>query len=298
MINNLLKVVGVESSSNGDNNSYAASSPADLPYAANVDDSNNNNLASTIGGIFSTIQETFQLDGKGVVSGAHLLVPGSGSGIGGSHSGGISVGAGIGFGRSSGGRSKNVSARGYYTDVTNERRRREAAAAVGVPQLLSGMGVGVGVGGSGGDTNVSQTNQQQQQRGKANNETIRPIIVTNGVYQGRKIVSDVNHLYDVVNDKEAHENYDTLMEIIANTTAAANCNKVDDAERLSDISAGSSHHDSGSVGSRRDHSRRGANSRGNSLERKLMWARLKEEEVVDRMLSQFPVSRVKNVNDV
>jgi len=29
-----------------------------------------------------------------------------------------------------------------------------------------------------------------------------------------------------------------------------------------------------------------------------MWARLKEEEVVDRMLSQFPVSRVKNVNVV
>jgi hypothetical protein len=297
MINNLLKVVGVESSSIDDNNSYAASSTADLPYAANIDDSNNN-LASTIGGIFSTIQETFQLDGKGVVSGAHLLVPGSGSGIGGSHSGGISVGAGIGFGRSSGGRSKNVSARGYYTDVTHERRRREAAAAVGVPQLLSGMGVSVGVGGSGGDSNVSQTNQQQQQRGKANNETFRPIIVTNGVYQGRKIVSDVNHLYDVVNDKEAHENYDTLMEIIANTTAAADSNDVDDQDRLSDISGGSSHHDSGIVGPRRDHGRRCANSRGNSLERKLMWARLKEEEVVDRMLSQFPVSRVKNVNVV
>ncbi len=270
MINNLLKVVGVN-----DNNA-ATTSSADFPtsssstaqYPSSYADSDyGNNLASTIGGLFSTIQETFQLDGKGVVSGAHLLVPGGG---------GVSSGVGIGFGRSGGGRSKNArSGRGYYT---TEHRQREAAAAVGVPQLLSGMGTNAGTG-----------LIDQRSRGKSIHET-SSIIITNGLYQGRKIVSDINNLYDVVNDKEAHENYDTLMEIISNTTsAAAGDNNADDAERFSDCSGGSSHYDGGSS-ARRDLRQRGANSRGNSLERKLIWARLKEEEVVDRMLSQFPVS--------
>ena len=261
MINNLLKVVGV-------NENYAATtSSADLPASSssaaqypssNADNDDGNNLASTIGGLFSTIQETFQLDGKGVVSGAHLLVPGGGS---------VSGGVGIGFGRSGGGRLKNArSGRGYYTA---EHRRREAAAAVGVPHLLSGI--------------------DQRSRGKSNHET-SPIIITDGMYQGRKIVSDINNLYDIVNDEEAHENYDTLMEIIYDTTSAiAGDNNADDAERLSDCSGGNSHIDGGSS-ARRDHRQRGAKNRENSLERKLIWARLKEEEVVNRMLGQFPVS--------
>lgn len=292
MINNLLKVVGAANDNNGVADAPASSSSTAYPYSTaddNDDDgnnSNNNNLASTIGGLLNTIQETFQLDGRGVASGAHLLVPG---GVGGgTTSGGISGGVGIGFGRSAAGRSKNNARNGrcYYADVTAERRRREAAAAVGVPQLLSGMGVGVGV----MDSNAgnSQINHQSRE-GKSSIVNIRPIMITNGVYQGRKIVPDINHLYDVVNDKEAHENYDTLMEIISNTTSAAdvNNNNANDVERLSDCSGGSNHVDG--VGS--DGGRRGANStRGNSLERKLIWARFKEEEVVDRMLSQFPVS--------
>ena len=106
-------------------------------------------------------------------------------------------------------RSKNAkSGRGYYTDVTAERRRRDAAVAVGVPQLLSGMGVNVGGGGdhrnhhsmmTGGSSTSSQLHHQPPSTsssrggGKQSSNPDRQIIITNGVYQGRKNVSDINH---------------------------------------------------------------------------------------------------------
>ncbi len=254
MINNLLKVVGVESSvgaSSVPSSSHdsRANNATPVSYYSTETHENNTSLASTLGGIFNTFQETFQLDGKGVA------VPGSGGG-------GASVGSGLG--RS--GRFKNAGGRGYYTEVTADRRRREtaaaAAAAMGVPQLLSGMGVGSVV----GDSNNSQWGDLNS---RSNTSTNHSAIIKSGVYQGRRIVSDIDHLFDAVDDKEANEDYDALMEVIANTANA------DASDRLSDCSGGSTH------------ARRGTNS----LEQKLKWVRLKEEEVVDRMLSQFPVSR-------
>ena len=152
---------------------------------------------------------------------------------------------------------------------------------------------------TGGSSTSSQLHHQPPSTsssrggGKQSSNPDRQIIITNLVYQGRKIVSDINHLYDVVNDREAHENYDVLMEIISNTTNAAAAassasnaaaTAADDSDRLSDVSGGSSSHYSRSSG-------RGNNN--SNLERKLVWARMKEEEVLDRMLSQFPVSSLR-----
>ena len=67
---------------------------------------------------------------------------------------------------------------------------------------------------------------------------------TDQFYQGRKIVSNIQHLYKVVDDKKAYAYYDKLLSDVTSTTGTS----------------------ASSV------------------------AGIKEEEMVDRMLSQFPVS--------
>mmetsp|Transcript_58360 Transcript_58360/g.123779 ORF Transcript_58360/g.123779 Transcript_58360/m.123779 type:complete len:173 (+) Transcript_58360:844-1362(+) len=97
------------------------------------------------------------------------------------------------------------------------------------------------------------------------------------MYHGRRMVPDVEHLYQVVDDRQAHENYDTLMEIARRAGAQTS--------ELPSDSPGSHGSRKGSRRSRR--SRGGGGSRESSQEQKQNWARMKEEELVYRMLSQF-----------
>ena len=171
------------------------------------------------------------------------------------------------------GRYKNAGGRGYYTDPSANLIGRQRDAAQNNNPL-----VGLPV-----DSVVLA-----QQRQKCHQKTSSSASLSNqnnqGTFQGRKIVSDVEHLYDVVDDKPAYENYDTLMEITSKACEQA-------MERLGDYNSGD---DSGSSRGRRSggslHGRRGSSKDANNQEQKANWARMKEEELVDRMLSQFPVS--------
>jgi 1-phosphatidylinositol-3-phosphate 5-kinase len=85
-------------------------------------------------------------------------------------------------------------------------------------------------------------------------------------YQGRKVVADIQHLYQIVDDREAYLNYDHYM----NKNASAYTTEDEMTDDYSD-SAKSKHSVSRS-----------------SSSRKHRVVALSEEDLVDRMLSQFP----------
>jgi hypothetical protein len=105
------------------------------------------------------------------------------------------------------------------------------------------------------------------------------------------MVADVSHLYRVVDDRQ--ENYDELLEATRHAQAQAS----ERLARLGDASD-SDHASSDGDSRRRGGGRRrrlprdgGSHSRDvSNQEEKQNWARMKEEELIDRMLSQFPVS--------
>jgi len=278
MINNLLKVVGVDSKDSTQSSPYSPGSNADYnsAYGSNHHGapsssstiSPGENLASTLGGFLNNFQETFQLDGKAVVAGA--LDSTGAMGVMNHKSWNKSSGSGS----SGAGRYKNVGGRVYYTDGSASGSRRDAGgSSSGDAQQQRQR--------QGGSGSSSSSRGQKQRGGKSSShhKTNPSMQDNNGMYQGRKMVSDISHLYHVVDDKQAYENYDTLMEITANASAQAN-------ERLAD--GGNSDSSSSVSSSRRGRNRR-ANNRESSQEQKQNWARAKEEELVDRMLSQFPV---------
>lgn len=280
MINNLLKVVGVEGSTSPNDSvsssHHGAQSPNSSTHYSDYEgnNGNNNNLASTIGGFLNNFQETFQLDGKAVVAGALDSTTGAMGVM--NHK---SWNKGAGGGGSGGGRYKNAGGRGYYTDGANANRTRRKEVAV--QQHLAAAG-------SMGDASYSNSRSgNQKQRGLGSNTAIN-----NGIYQGRKMVSDIGHLYQVVDDRQAYENYDTLMEITSNaaTEATARMSSYSDHSTSDNSSVGSNAR-RGRRGSSRASSRGG--SRDSSQEQKQNWARMKEEELMDRMLSQFPVSALQ-----
>lgn len=80
------------------------------------------------------------------------------------------------------------------------------------------------------------------------------------VYQGRKMVSNIQHLYEVVDDKEAYLSYDAVFGDHGGGGGGGSTEATLE-DNLSDYSSVG-----GSVGM------------------------IREEELVDRMLSQFPVS--------
>jgi hypothetical protein len=99
-------------------------------------------------------------------------------------------------------------------------------------------------------------------------------------YQGRKIVPDIQHLYHVVDDKEAYMNYDHYMNNNNNSSNNSSMN----SNRSSRNNSGYTTEDDMTE---TDHS----GSRHSSLTRRRQQQRvvsLSEEELVDRMLSQFP----------
>ena len=156
------------------------------------------------------------------------------------------------------GRYKNAGGRGYYTDPSANLIGRQRDAAQNNNPL-----VGLPV-----DSVVLA-----QQRQKCHQKTSSSASLSNqnnqGTFQGRKIVSDVEHLYDVVDDKPAYENYDTLMEITSKACEQAK-------ERLGDYNSGD---DSGSSRGRRSggslHGRRGSSKDANNQEQKANWARMR-----------------------
>ena len=93
----------------------------------------------------------------------------------------------------------------------------------------------------------------------------------NRIYNGRKMVPNINHLYEVVDDKEAYLNYDQIMMSYYPTTNTHDDDDHDD-DHCSDDGSSSTLNGSGSIG------------------RNTVCRRMMEEELVDRMLSQFPVS--------
>jgi len=242
MINNLLKVVGGESNNEDTYSTSHTAAASDI----GSESSNNNNLASTIGGFINNFQETIQqLDGSKSMS------PTSGGGLMGSPRG-----------YKSNSNNSTTSGRSYYSDGTVDRRllqqRREGSVNYAAQQQQTSLMIG----------------HQRKQQSKSNkNNNIQPSI-NNGIYQGRKMISDISDLYNVVNDKESIENYDTLMEI----TSLANTEATERLSTASDYTMSST--GGGSINYGPD--------RKSSQEQKQSWARVKEEELVDRMLSQFP----------
>ena len=320
MLNNLLKVVGVEkdsspSSPGGSSNNHSdatllsagdgigatavASSiktPSRYqPTRENKNDNNNLNLASTIGGFLNSFQGTRivadALDST-IVSG-HNSWKGSTSGNG--------IGGAI-----SGGRSSNVGGRGYYSEgsTSGSRNRRRGEPSQVPQQLPASMASSSSSSSSVGGNYHSQRGTKNSNKGKrpssstvGKKKTSANTISNSSTYMGRKMVSDISHLYQVVDDKEAYENYDELMEVTRNVREQA-------LERLSYLGEGSDSEKNGSKsdgGSRRSSSshRRHKHRRDkkssissrdvSNQEEKQNWARMKEEELIDRMLSQFPV---------
>lgn len=257
MINNLLKVVGVESggsrsspgtySSPGaskSNDRYTSTSP---PPSAGASTTSAASAASsllgssTIGGFLNNFN-----NGTAMVAGAL-----DSAGVVGHKSWGNYKGS-KGHEGAGGGRHRNAGGRGYYSD--GSRGGRDPPHPIALPggsgdPPRGGRGARKGKGGGGGGGTAG------------------------GTYRGRRMVADVDRLYQVVDDRQAYDNYDTLMEIASNASTQA-------SERL----ANEADHSEGSGG------RRGRRSRGSSQEQKQNWARAKEEELIDRMLSQFPVS--------
>ena len=88
------------------------------------------------------------------------------------------------------------------------------------------------------------------------------------MYRGRKIIPDVSHLYEVVNDCDAYENYDTLMNMIVKSSGAAKNASQPSIRQVSGVGIYSD----------------GIGRDGHMSD----WENMKEEELVDRMLSQFP----------
>ena len=85
-------------------------------------------------------------------------------------------------------------------------------------------------------------------------------------YQGRKIENNIQHLYQVVDDKEAYFNYDHYM----NKNSSSAYTTEDESTHYSDSTKGKQ-----------------SSSRSSSTRKKKVVS-LSEEDLVDRMLSQFP----------
>jgi hypothetical protein len=179
---------------------------------------------------------------------------------------------------SSGGRS-------YYSDHPYnscnaeqggaERRRREAAAAVTAIAAVvrpdarfHSFSRTVAVRGNNCAISSSVDSQPHHSR---------PFDVNEGVlvYRGRKIIPDVSHLYEVVNDCDAYENYDTLMNMIMKSNGAAKNASQPSIRQVSGVGIYSD-------GTGRDGHMCVCDETIRDREN------MKEEELVDRMLSQFP----------
>ena len=181
-----------------------------------------------------------------------------------------------------GGSSLLPGGRGYYTDPA-ARQRGQSSQAEKVNKQQGG----------GGSEGASQpeTAAETAERLLSNDPRIR-----DGTYRGRKLVSvsDVTNLYSVVDDPEARLGYDDLMSIAEREVR--NASAVESSYNNQTVASRSTR--GGSTGrSNSSFPSRRSNSRGKSKEdaaalanarRRLKWAQAKEEEMVDRMLSQFP----------
>jgi len=250
MINNFLKAVGVDNAnSNPSNDNYDNINEENTSYATNSNhgSSYSDNENNNFASTIGGLINNFQqqFDSNKSVDG---IVGGGGSG---------------GYKNATGGRL-------YYTDGTVDRRLQQKMREQGV-------------------TSSSQfgTDRQggQKSKGKQTQQQLQPLMMmNNGIYQGRKMIPDISDLYNVVNDKAAYDNYDTLMGITSHAATEA-------TERLSSGDESFSSHGGSTNSSRRGRDGTSPRQRKmSSQEQKAMWARAKEEELVDRMLSQFPVS--------
>ena len=255
MINNILKVVGVEGSSNDQsaneydgNNDIRRTTVSSTNTNTNNESSssNNNNFASVVGGLINNFQDTIFDGSRNGLDGTSLIdVSGRGGG--------------------SGRYNKHLSKGGrtYYIDGRINRRLQQSF------QNKSGK------------NNNALPKNRKFSGGKL------PSSLNTNVYMGRKMIADVNDLYDILNDQQAYDNYDTLMEITscAQTEAAT----VLSADYSSSTGGAAAAGGSSSI-SNSNNSNSNSNNKESSQEQKQNWARAKEEELVDCMLSQFPVS--------
>ena len=245
MINNFLKAVGVDNTnSNPSNDNYDNINEKNTSYATN----------SNHGSSYSDNESNnFASTIGGLINNFQQQFDGSNKSVDGFVGGG------------SGGYKNATGGRLYYTDGTVDRRLQQQRREQGAVSSSSQFG----------------TDRQggQKLKGKQTQQ-LQPPMMNNGVYQGRKMIPDISDLYNVVNDKAAYDNYDTLMEITSHAATEA-------TERLSSGDESFSSHGGSTNNSRRG--RDGTSQRKmSSQEQKAMWARAKEEELVDRMLSQFP----------
>ena len=262
MINNILKVVGVEGSSNEQSaNGYdhnndrrttmsSTNTNTNTNNKSNSSSSNNNNFASVVGGLINNFQDTIFDGSRNGLDGTSLM---------------DASGRGGGSGRY----NKNLSKGGrtYYIDGRINRRLQQSF------QNKSGK-----------NNNNALPKNRKFSGGKL------PSSLNTNVYMGRKMIADVNDLYDILNDQQAYDNYDTLMEITscAQTEAATVLSADYSSSAGGAAAAGGSSSNSNSNNSNSNNYN--SNNKESSQEQKQNWARAKEEELVDCMLSQFPVS--------
>ena len=252
MINNILKVVGVEGSNNeqsaneyDDNNDIRRTTVSSTNTNTNNESSssNNNNFASVVGGLINNFQDTIFDGSRNGLDGTSLM---------------DASGRGGGSGRYNKHLSKG--GRTYYIDGRINRRLQQSF------QNKSGK------------NNNTLPKNRKFSGGKL------PSSLNTNVYMGRKMIADINDLYDILSDQQAYENYDTLMEITSCAqTEAATVLSADYSSSTGGAAAGGSSSISNSNNSN-------SNNKESSQEQKQNWARAKEEELVDCMLSQFPVS--------